>query len=277
MEQPRAQTISIHLVSTRRHAPAKLVLHGCFLPIYVLSGDSECASLTSAMAGSDTDAAELELSSEDDHFHPNVVTSSSPLKSPPSLAVANDGDDDDDDNRSEDVGPSSDAAALRVRAGLDAEEDEDAEVSESTKAPRASLDDGVSYASYLWDNPRVVLEQADESRGAIKRMVTFFKDKVRSTTRPSHRSSSRRSTALFCTLTFRPVLLSARRPSSIATTRRRCASSWKMPRPMRNRTPTPRLRESLTTSRRPPSLRVLLPPLPPPPPPPHPPPPSSSC
>ena len=118
------------------------------------------------MADSETDAAELELSSEDDHAHSHATNRASLATLSPLLTSKEDEADDVDDE------PTS-STAEALQAAVDDEGDE-ADEAAKAKAPRASLDDGVSYASYLWDNPRVVVEQAEDSRLQLKKMVTHL-------------------------------------------------------------------------------------------------------
>ena len=122
------------------------------------------------MASSDTDAADLDLSSEDDHQQPATTAASLSIPAPgrPSSLTA------EDEEEEEATG----ALSPDVQPSSTAEDDEEAARPTKAKSPRSSLDDGVSYASLLWDNSRVVVEQAEESRLAIKKMTAFFKDKA---------------------------------------------------------------------------------------------------
>jgi hypothetical protein len=111
-----------------------------------------------SLPNSDSEAAEqLELSSEDDHTaaEDNIVSPSS-------------------------AHPDDIAATSSPSGADDADAEEEADASESQHVAAAgssvqagsSLDDGVSYASLLWDNTRAVVEQADESRNSMKKMVS---------------------------------------------------------------------------------------------------------
>ena len=90
------------------------------------------ASVIPSLPNSDSEAAEqLELSSEDDH-----AAAEDNIASPRSA-------------HPDDVAPTSSPSGAE-----DAEADEEADASETQQAADAgsSLDDGVSYASLLWDN-----------------------------------------------------------------------------------------------------------------------------
>ena len=117
------------------------------------------------MAGSDTDAADLELSSEDDHQQQSTTATSLSIPAPAHSSVLT----------AEAGEATEDAASPRAQP---AGEGEEADQSAKAKSPRPSLDDAVSYAALLWDSPRVVLEQAEESRASVKKLVTFLKDKA---------------------------------------------------------------------------------------------------
>ena len=124
------------------------------------------------MASSDTDAGELDLSSEDDQSH--TTTSRSQHADVDVDEEAGEGEEGDTNETGEE-------ATLDAPTGDGGKEDEEDESAESSKriSNRLSLDEGgLSYASQLTNSTRAVTEQAEESRQAMKKMAAFLKDKA---------------------------------------------------------------------------------------------------
>ena len=133
------------------------------------------------MASSDTDAGDLELSSEDDQHQPTTA------RVPDSRGRA---DEDNDDEQAEgesaqaeegemnEAGEEADATAAGPGEAATGDAEDDSTTT-NHKPHRLSLDEnGLSYASQLTANTRAVTEQADESRQAMKKMAAFLKDKA---------------------------------------------------------------------------------------------------
>ena len=132
------------------------------------------------MASSDTDAGELELSSEDEQHHPT----SRHMPAGVGHAAAEDDEEQAEGDLNEAAeGDSNETAddAEEAVANEPAADDGDEDSTETTKhsSHRHSLDEGgLSYASQLTHNTRAVIEQAEESRHAMKKMAAFLKDKA---------------------------------------------------------------------------------------------------
>jgi len=125
------------------------------------------------MASSDTDAGELELSSEDDQQHPTGRTAAGDNDEEQMEGDTNEADEGDTNEAGEEA-----EAAATSEAATDDAEDDSTETSKR-KSHRHPLDEnGLSYASQLTHNSRAVIEQAEESRQSMKKMAAFLKDKA---------------------------------------------------------------------------------------------------
>ena len=124
------------------------------------------------MANSDAEAGELELSSEDDHSSSETVSDATAAagaarksaKGPEHSAASASGGDDQAEAQEDDE----DSSAVQA-AGADAED------ASTFPPPRDGVvldDGGLSYASLLWDNTKAALDQADDSRNHMKKMVS---------------------------------------------------------------------------------------------------------
>ena len=131
------------------------------------------------MANSDTDAGELELSSEDDQPHTTSRRAADSRLDQPAAS------DDGDEQLSADTGQADEGETAETGEGADAavisEADDDATptAKHTPNSHRVSLDAaGVSYASQLTQHTRPVIDQAEESRQSMKKMAAFLKDKA---------------------------------------------------------------------------------------------------
>ena len=133
------------------------------------------------MASSDTDAGEMELSSEDDQQHP--VGGLAAQQAEHDKDEQEEGQVEGDVNEAEE-GEAAETgedvhAAAAVSEGTVDEAEEDSTEPAKRRSHRSSLDEGgLSFASQLTHHSRAVIEQAEESRQSMKKMAAFLKDKA---------------------------------------------------------------------------------------------------